>query len=261
MTGHRLTVALGEYDTGWHAPKASLRAVTQIVERAAASGARLVVLPEMATTGFTMDRKQAVPMDSSDVGTLRALARDHGIWLIAGVAMREDAGARSCAVNAALAIDPLGDIAAMHRKRRLFAYGNEDASYTSGDSATIVEIDGVRMGLFICYELRFPELFREIAADVDAMVLIANWPAARQSHWDALLTARAIENQCTVVAVNRIGSADGLRYAGGSVVIDAWGERVPTVEYNGVRVASIDTRSVREIREKFPFLPGQLQTK
>ena len=90
----------------------------------------------------------------------------------------------------------------------------------------------MRVALFICYELRFPEVFAEVAAEVDAMIVIANWPAARQEHWDALLRARAIENQCFVIGVNRIGVADGLTFAGGSVVLRSVG-RAPERDARG----------------------------
>ena len=179
----RITLALGEYDIGWHDPAASVAAADRLVERVASVGVDLVVLPEMATTGFTMESSRAVSLDSPDVAGLQQIARRHDVWLIAGVAARKN-GPQSAAVNAAIAIDPSGCIRAVHHKRRLFAYSGEDKSYESGDKITTVEIGGVRIGLFICYELRFAEVFAPVANSVDAMVLIANWPSARQEHWE-----------------------------------------------------------------------------
>jgi predicted amidohydrolase len=249
----RITIALGEYDIGWHDPAASIAAADRLVERVAAVGVDLVVLPEMSTTGFTMDSSRAVSLDSPDVAGIRQIATRHRVWVIAGVAARA-AGPQSPAVNAALAINPSGEIVATHFKRRLFAYSGEDKSYTSGDKITTVEIDGVRIGMFICYELRFPEVFAPVAASVDAMVVIANWPSARQEHWDTLLRARAIENQCFVIGVNRTGTANGLAYSGGSVVYDAWGDRVSSALTGGVRVATIQASHARDIRARYPFL-------
>ena len=125
----RLTIALGEYDIGWHDPAASLASAGRLVRRAASVGAELIALPEMATTGFTMETDRAVPVDSPDIDALRQMAREHGVWLIAGVALVAD-NDESCAVNAALAIDPQGEVAAVQRKRRLYAMGGEDKSYT-----------------------------------------------------------------------------------------------------------------------------------
>src|SRR5258708_30068912 len=96
--------------------------------------------------------------------------------------------------------------------------------------------------MFICYELRFPELFAPVAPDVDAMIVIANWPRSRQHHWDVLLRARAIENQCYVIGVNRTGVANGLAYSGGSAAFDPWGEGVTAQPANGTRIAAPDAQ-------------------
>lgn len=219
----------------------------------AEAGANLVVLPEMATSGFTMDASQAVTVDGREVGELRRIARDAAVWLIAGVALVDEPGSR--AVNASLAIDPLGAIVAVHRKQRLFGYGDEDEHYTPGTVATTVTVGGVRLGLFICYELRFPEVFAPVASDVDAMVVIANWPVARLEHWTVLLRARAIENQCYMIGVNRLGVANALEYTGGSVAFDPWGDQMPgTTTDHGTRIVTVDTVRVAEVRAKYPFL-------
>ncbi len=252
MSESRLTIALGEYDTGWHDPAASIAAARRLVTRAASVGAELIALPEMATTGFTMESDRAVAIESPDVDALRGMARAHDVWLVAGVALVAD-NDESCAVNGAMAIDPSGEIVAVHRKQRLFAYSGEDKSYVPGDASTTITVNGVRIGLFICYELRFAEVFAPVAAEVDAMLLIANWPAARQQHWDALLRARAIENQCYLVGVNRTGVANGLAYVGGSTVFDPWGDRVTVSPVGGERIVTIDARRTAEVRERYPF--------
>jgi len=248
----RLTVALGEYDTGWHDPKTSIATASRLVTRVAEVGADLVVLPELATTGATIEGERAVSLDSADVSAIRAIAKSRQMWIIAGIALREARG--SCAVNAAIAVDPKGEIVAIHRKRRLFGFAGEDRDFTPGTDSTVIDVNGVKLGLFICYELRFPELFRPIAADVDAMVVVANWPANRHEHWDALLRARAIENQCFMIGVNRTGHADNLSYLGGSTVFDPWGDRISPTPVHATRIASIDAERVRRLRESHPFL-------
>jgi predicted amidohydrolase len=252
----RLTIALGEYDTGWHDPKTSIAAASRLVTRVAEVGADVVVLPELATTGATTEGDRAVTLDSPDVAAIQAIAKAHRMWLITGIALREARG--GCAVNAAIAVNPDGEIVATHRKRRLFALGGEDREFTPGTESTIVDVNGVKLGLFICYELRFPELFRPIAEEVDAMVVVANWPANRQEHWDALLRARAIENQCFMIGVNRTGHADDLSYIGGSTVFDPWGDRISPMPVHATRIASIDTERVRRLRESHPFLRDRL---
>lgn len=247
----RLTVGLGEYDTGWHDVETSLARARTVVQDAARAGAQLVVLPEMTTTGFTMDTEgQAESRDGRSLAGFRALAREHHVALVAGAPIRE----RGAFYNMAFLIDANGDVVAEYRKQRVFRYAREGEHYASGTSASVATIGGVRVALLICFDLRYPELFRAVARDVDAIILIANWPAARRAHWDALLVARAIENQCYVVAVNRVGVADGLEYDGGSVVIGPWGELLAAAGSGGVGVATIDTAEVAKVRGAFPVL-------
>jgi omega-amidase len=207
----------------------------------------------MAPTGFTMEPDQAVSLDAPTVESLRGIARRHGAWLIAGTALREG-GAGDRLTNAALAIAPSGEIAAMHRKQRLFAYGRENEHYRAGTDSTLVTIDGVRIGLLVCYELRFPELFGAIANEVDAIIVIANWPSARRAHWDLLLRARAVENQCAVIGVNRTGSGGGIDYDGGSAAWGPWGDPLETLGPGEPRIVRIDTAEVVRVRERYPFL-------
>ena len=245
-----LRVVLGEYDIGFHTPAESLGGAEHLARNAHAAGARVLVLPEMATTGFTMDPAQAVPLDAQPVQELSRMAKAHRIWIVAGIAAREEHGN----TNVALVLDDTGAVVAIHRKRRLFAYGGEDRVYRSASEHTLVAIDGVRCAIFICYELRFPELFAPVAQDVDAMLLIANWPAARRMHWDTLLRARAIENQCVVIGVNRTGDGDGIHYDGGSVAFGPWGEVLPEQQVHGVRAVDVDPAEVARVRGKYPFL-------
>ena len=245
-----LRVALGEYDTGWHDPSTSLARAATVVRDAARSGAGLVVLPEMCTTGFTMDAAQAEPLDGESVRGLSGIAREAQVMVLAGVAAREGTGTEERAVNTALLFDAHGDRQAVYRKQRVFTYAGEDMVYTPGRESSVVSVGGVRIALFVCYDLRFPELFRAVARDVDAMIVIANWPAARRPHWDLLTRARAIENQCYVVAVNRVGTGGGLVYDGGSVAYDPWGERLMP----DAGIVTIETERVRRVRAEYPFL-------
>jgi predicted amidohydrolase len=254
---NELRVVLGEYDTGWHDPLTSLERAADLVRRAAAHGAHLVALPEMCLSGFTMEPKEhALPLDAAPVRGLARVAADAGVHVLAGVAARETVEGREGFWNTALLFGPGGELEASYRKQKLFAYANEHASYEPGDGPAIAMVHGVRIGLFICYDLRFPELFRAVAPDVDAMFVIANWPAGRRRHWDALLPARAIENQCYVVGVNRTGDAGGLAYDGGSAAYDPWGERLTptTTTDGGPGYVVLSAERVSEIRGRFPFL-------
>jgi predicted amidohydrolase len=251
-----LRAALGEFDTGWHDPDTAVRRAHDVIAAAARLHARLVVLPEMCTTGFTMEGTrwaQPLATDSGASGAIAAAAREFHVWVLAGLAVREETPSRL--VNAAVLFDPSGSIAAVYRKQRLFTYAGEHEVYSPGDGPVVVTIDGARVGLFICFDLRFPELFRAVAPDIDAALIIANWPERRRAHWDILTRARAIENQCYVVAVNRTGTGDDVEYDGGSVAYDPWGEPVGIGGGGNMpRVVDIDPARVKLVRARYPFL-------
>ncbi|MDQ2666347.1 MAG: carbon-nitrogen family hydrolase [Gemmatimonadota bacterium] len=247
-----LRVALAEYDTGWLRPEVSLERAAVCVARAASTGARLVVLPEMCTTGFTMEPEQwAESLDGPSFARLSTLAARHDVWVMAGVAAKSEDGY----VNVAAVFNPEGSLVLTYAKQRLFAYAGEDQHYSAGMAPAVIDIDGVRVTPFICYDLRFPELFRAAAPSSDLIVVIANWPAARRPHWDALLPARAIENLVYVAGVNRTGVGNGIQYDGGSTAYDPWG--APAAQRMAVAapaVVDVSAAHVTSIRAKYPFL-------
>jgi predicted amidohydrolase len=254
-----LRVALGELDTGWHDPATALARAERVVTQSAAQGAQLVVLPEMCTTGFTMRAEDwAEPLDGPSAHRLAAMAAVDRVWVLGGLAVRAKArGAeRPVMHNAAVLFDPAGRLHATYVKQRVFSFAGEHESYMPGDAPLVVDIHGVRISPFICFDLRFPELFREVATQVDAIVVIANWPAERRAHWDVLVRARAIENQCFMIAVNRTGDGGGVRYDGGSAAYGPWGETLPNLSrpQDGPAIVSVDVQRVREIRARYPFL-------
>ncbi len=248
-----LRVALGEYDIGWHDPDTSLDRAARIVTEAATRGARLVVLPEMCTSGFTMDVDNfAEALCGEHVSRLAGMAGSNNVWLIAGVPMRAPDRSGPVARNGALVFAPTGVLSASYYKQRLFAFADEHRVYQAGHEPVVIDIEGVRVSPFICYDLRFPELFRRVATKVDLMVVIASWPAARRTHWDVLLRARAIENQCYVMGVNRTGQGGAVTYDGGSAAYDPWG--VPLQHTFGVAIVSVSAGEVQRVRAAYPFL-------
>jgi len=254
----QLRVALGEYDIGWHDPETSLNRAAVVVTQSAAAGAHLVVLPEMCTSGFTMNVADfAESMTGDRITRLSRMARSSGVWLVAGVPTRDTHSSERVVRNSALVFSPSGDLAAAYHKQKLFAYADEQRSYMGGDQSVVLEIDGVRVAPFICYDLRFPELFRAVAAQSDLILIIASWPAARRTHWDVLLRARAIENQCYVAGVNRSGEGGGITYDGGSAAFDPWGAPVPARDVSGtegVRTVVVSPAEVARVRTAYPFL-------
>ena len=145
----------------------------------------------------------------------------------------------------------------MHRYRKIhpFSYGREHEHYAAGTEHVTVTVEGLRLSLFVCYDLRFADEFWALADDTDAYVVVANWPVARRDHWRTLLRARAIENQAYVIAANRVGSGGGLDYGGDSMIVGPFGE---TVAFAGERETTIDgevdPEVVRTTRSRYPFL-------
>lgn len=248
-----LRVAALQFDIAWENREGNFEAVRAGVAGAAAEGARLVVLPEMFATGFSMNTAViGEPLDGPTSRFLTEVAREHEVWVGGSVAER-DAG-RPRPHNRFVLAAPDGT-AHRYAKRHLFSFGGEDEHYESGDAATIVDVEGVRCSLHVCYDLRFGEDFWALAPDVDCHLVIANWPRPREAHWTALLVARAIENQAWVVGVNRVGQGGRLDYAGGSAIIDPFGEVVARArESSALLVADVDPGRVRQVRKRWPFV-------
>jgi omega-amidase len=248
-----LKVALGEYDTGWHDPRSSVVRAAHVIRRAALDGADLVVLPEMCTTGFTMNAERfAEPLGGPSMSGLADLARTYRIFVIAGAPTREFRAGNVVYCNSALVFDRDGELITHYRKQRLFNVVGEDDVYTAGSAPVIVDMEGVRVAPLICFDLRYPELFRSVARDVHAFAVLANWPAARALHWNVLTQARAIENQCYVIGVNRSGDGGGVDYHGGSVAFGPSGERLAGAQ--PAQPVTVDSSRVHAVRVSFNVL-------
>lgn len=249
-----LRVAGLQHDIVWEDRAATLAALEPQVAAAAAAGARLVVLPEMFAVGFSM-RVDAIeePTDGPTTAWLAGQAAAHDLWIGGSVPERAPGAERPANVFVLVAPD-----GTTHRyaKRHTFTYHGESDHYAKGDRATIVEVDGVRCSLNVCFDLRFADQFWEQAPDVDAYLVVANWPMVRERHWSALLVARAIENQAYVVGVNRVGTAgDGTEHTGASVVVEPRGAVLADAGAEvGMVVADLDPGEVARVREKYPFL-------
>jgi len=247
-----LRVALVQLDIAWEDVAENHRRVAERLARAAAEGARLALLPEMFPTGFSMDAgKMAQPPGGPTETFLREQAAARSTWIIGSL---PEAGGAGRPRNTALVVSPSGDVV-RYSKIHPFTFAGEHRHYAAGDRVVTVEIDGVRVTPFVCYDLRFPEPFRFAAKETDLFAVVANWPDARREHWRTLARARAIENLAYVAAVNRVGEGGKLRYAGDSALVDPWGETLVEGDASDrVLVADVDPAKVAEARAKFPVL-------
>ncbi len=249
-----LRVALVQQDTVWQDPGANLARAQGFVEQAARAGARVAVFPELFTLGFTMAPEpfaEALPGPTTDA--LGALSREFGLYLIGSAVETHAPHPR----NAAFVTGPDGALIAVYRKLHPFTYGDEHQHYTGGDDCPLFELDGIPCGLQICYDLRFPEPFRALAAKGAEVIFVpANWPARRISAWSTLLAARAIENQVALCGVNRVGrDGAGLDYPGASALHDCFGEVIAQGDATeGLVVGDLDLTQLRAWRQRFPAL-------
>lgn len=180
----------------------------------------LIVLPEMFTTGFsTNPAALAQDMRGSAIVWLKEKARHKNVDMVGSIIVKED----DKFFNRLIWAKPAGEIFT-YDKKHLFRMAGEEKVYSAGHKNITVELYGWKIRPFICYDLRFPVWTRNIDKQYDAAIFIANWPARRSGHWKLLLQARAIENQCFVIGVNRVGTdGNGHPYSGDSAVIDPWG--------------------------------------
>ena len=247
-----IKVAGLQMDIAWEDPAENfLRAEAQ-AKVAVEDGARLVVLPEMFATGFSMNAELVSGFAEETRGFLSALSARLAVFVLAGFVEPGDPKP----ANVASIFDPSGLEILKYRKIHPFSLAGEDEHFMGGETVETVEIEGVRVTPLICYDLRFPEPFRMEAADTDLFCVIANWPRSRRKHWSALLKARAIENQAFVLGVNRAGTGDGLEYTGDSVLLHPMGEELATVEAGsaGCCAGEVNAKEVARIREQFSFL-------
>ncbi len=252
-----LRIAAIQHDIAWCDREANFAHLTPLVAGAAASRARLVLLAETFSTGFATDRDDlGEPLGGPSARFLAAQAAQHGIWIggscpeIAPDAPADDQRPHNSFVLA-------GPEGQLHRYRKIhpFSFGGEDKRFRAGDGFVQVEIDGVRITLFVCYDLRFADEFWQLATTTDVYLVPANWPEARRSHWIALLQARAIENQAYVVGCNRVGTGGGLVYSGDSRIVDPLGEVLASAAYTeSILLADVSAARVAEVRERFRFL-------
>jgi predicted amidohydrolase len=250
-----MIVAGLQLDTVWEDPPASFARAELLAEAAVARGARLLALPEMFATGFSMEAAQVAAHADATRGFLADLAQRHGVFVLGGYATERPDSADPRPVNRANIFDPSGGEVLRYDKIHPFSYAGEDRHYAGGEEVATTRLDDLRVTVLICYDLRFPEPFRAAAAGTDLFVVIANWPAARRGHWSTLLTARAIEEQCYVLGVNRVGDGDGLHYTGDSALLDPLGERIDGLsEAAGVVAGEVQPDRVRQLRARFTFL-------
>lgn len=244
-----MKIVILQTDIYWANPKKNLECAEEMLKKYAEVD--LFVLPEMFSTGFcTQPQGIAEPVESESLVWMKRVAAERNCAIAGSVAI-EDGGKF---FNRFYFVHPDG-LVQSYDKKHLFTYGGEHKQFTPGTERVIVSYKGVRFLMQICYDLRFPVWSRN-RGDYDVALYVASWPVPRIEAWKALLRARAIENQCYVVAVNRVGEDPNCSYCGGSEVINPYGKTIAVCEDYRVcgAEAVIDMDVLEDFRKKFPVL-------
>ena len=247
-----MKIGLVQYNPVWENKEENKSKILNLVS-ANREDVSLMVFPEMTLTGFTMKSKEfAEDLDGDSFNFFSELSKNKNVHCLAGIIEVENGNYFNTLVH----INNKGELVKKYHKIHPFSYGKEDKNYTKGKNIQVTQIEDFKIGLSICYDLRFPELYRFYAKErADALIAIANWPDTRIAHWRSLLKARAIENQCYVIGVNRVGNDPKLNYPGYSSVYDPMGtELVSVKDYEKIIVENIDKKKVCETRDNLPFL-------
>jgi predicted amidohydrolase len=249
----RVKVALVQHDVAFEDPAATCGHLGPLVEAAVRQGAQLVVLTEMFATGFSMAPERVAEPVPGGVGVrfLLDMAAGTGAAVCGSLPVREKSG---LPVNRFLCAFPDGRTVG-YDKVHPFSYAGEDKHYRAGSSASTFHWEATALTPFVCYDLRFADLFWALTKSTDCYLVVANWPSSRQGHFRALAVARAIENQAYVLATNRVGTGGGVDYTGGTIAVGPLGEVLAEAgEGEETLLVDVSAARVREVREAYPFL-------
>ena len=243
-----------QYDIVWQEPEKNRLKISDLLKNIEIPKGSLIVLPEMHDVGFSMDvKKTAQTKERLSEVFLKGIAEKYKSCVVAGM-VSEPIGKR--AANECVAYAEDKDEIVRYRKMHPFSLSNEKDSYIAGDSQKTFLYNDYKITPLICYDLRFPEVFRYAAKEgTQIFTVIANWPAKRRDHWLTLLKARAIENQAYVVGVNRCGTDPKLDYSGDTIIFSPTGKCLAKLgDEEQVLVHEIDKESLLKLRESFPVL-------
>ena len=262
-----VTLGLAQLDVQHGDLEGNLSRALEAVERAAARGADLVALPEIFTVGyFAFDQyaSSAEPLEGETMSRLREAAVEHGVALLAGSFVEDLAATESVATpadegyaNTTALFSADGELELVYRKHHLFGYDSAETELlVPGEHIGTADVCGLTVGVSTCYDLRFPELYRQLVDQGAELILVPSaWPYPRLEHWQTLSRARAIENQCFLATINGSGSFEEATLLGHSTAYDPWGTILASSgDEPGLVMTELDPGAVGRVREEFPAL-------
>jgi len=247
-----MKIALVSLNQVWEDKKTNQANCQKYIEKASALKADLIIFPEMTLTGFSMntDLISESPDQSNTLDFFTGQSKRNSIAIAFGVVLRKD----EKATNNLIILDKRGTLLANYSKIHPFSFSGENNYYTGGDELGSCCLANAEIGLSICYDIRFPEIFQALSKSCNLILTIANWPEKRIKHWNTLLEARAIENQIFMIGVNRTGTdGNNLRYVKSSVVFDPAGEKIEsTHSYLDMDIFDLELSKTQTVRNGFP---------
>lgn len=249
-----MRIACIQYSPAFENPEENFKIVRDLVKKAKDKGAEIICLPELFSTGVTLNsEKFSEKIGEKTCEFLSKQAKDNKVYILGSFIEKDD---RIMPKNTSVIYDGTGSFVCKYNKNHVFTFGNEDKAYSKGDDITFFKIGNFNFCPFICYDLRFPEIFRIASKKgVDVFIISANWPIPREDHWLTLLKARAIENQAYVIGVNICGKVSNLNFFGSSVIISPKGEIIAKAsDKEEILIGEIDKKSIDEWRKAFPAL-------
>lgn len=252
---NKMKIALAQFNIEWENKSANHAKSENFVSTASREGCDIIIFPEMFNTGFSMNISSITEDEDGETASiLSRMAKQHSINIIAGYAVKGHDEVKGA--NIAVAYNRKGKRVARFAKLHPFSFAHEDLYFDAGINTVVFAVDDIMASIFICYDLRFPEVFRSVAKEVQAVFVLANWPSIRKEHWKTLLQARAIENQFFVIGVNRTGTdGNGISYPGASCVFDPLGnECCSGNEQEEFLACKINIFETGKVRSEYPFL-------
>lgn len=245
-----LRITLAQTGIIWEDIKANIAAASGQIKAAAAGGSELILFPEMSFTGFSMNTALTSDREGQTLKKMSEIASENNISI--GFGWVRPAGEKC--ENVYTVIDNNGNKALEQVKIHPFSYSGEDRFFTGSDQIYTGTLSGIPFAAFICYDLRFPEVFRAVCTDAHFIIVPACWPASRSSHWKALLRARAIENILYIIGINACGDIGGQYYSGDSCIINPTGEIIQIISDKPGLITFDLTDDTPEYRSSFPAL-------
>ncbi len=246
-----MRIALAQMDMVWEEKKKNYEKSLSFLKEAHEQGTDLLLFPEMSMTGFSMNTEK-IGEEKDDLQTLNYFkhqAAQNEMHVGVGYVKKNERFFYNCFSL----IDSKGEVQLEYEKLHPFSYGREAEFYRGGGHLFFCQVKEFCVAPLICYDLRFPEVFQILSKKAGLIVVPANWPAARQEHFELLIRARALENQCYVAGINRTGEGDGISYAGGSLGADPYGNVIARADHREqLLCADLDLKTAEQYRADFP---------